>query len=69
VRVRSATSSPSDRSASSFSGVPDVPITRAPSAFASCSDATPTPDDAPAISSHSPGASRPRSTSMSYATR
>ena len=44
-------------------------MTFAPSAFASCSDATPTPDETPLISSHSPAFSRPCSTSMSKDTR
>ena len=44
---------------------PEVPMTFAPSALASCSEATPTPDDTPLISSHSPALRRPCSTSMS----
>ena len=52
-------------SASSLSAEPDVPITFAPSTFASCSEATPTPEDTPLMSSHSPAFSRPCSTSMS----
>ncbi len=44
-------------------------MTRAPSAFAACSDATPTPDDTPVTSSHSAGFSRPCRTSMSWTTR
>ena len=48
------TSKPSRSSFASFSAEPDVPITFAPMSFASCSAATPTPDDAAVISSHSP---------------
>ena len=68
-RVHSATSRPSGASAASLSAEPEVPMTRAPSALPSCSDATPTPDDTPLTSSHSPAFSRPCSTSMSKATR
>ena len=44
-------------------------MTFAPRTFPSCSEATPTPDETPLISSHSPALSRPCSTSMSYDTR
>ena len=44
-------------------------MTFAPRTFPNCSDAVPTPDETPLISSHSPGLSRPCNTSMSYATR
>ena len=53
-RVSMPTSSPIAFSFSSFSAEPDVPIVRAPSTCAVRMLPTPTPDDAPATSSHSP---------------
>ncbi len=44
-------------------------MTFAPSAFASCSEATPTPEETPLMRSHSPAFRRPCSTSMSKDTR
>jgi hypothetical protein len=68
-RVQSATSRPSALSALSFPAEPDVPMTCAPSALPSCSEATPTPDDTPLTRSQSPACRRPCRTSMSKATR
>lgn len=56
-------------SVSSLAAEPEVPITLASSALASCSEDTPTPEDAPFTSTHSPAFSRPCSTSMSKVTR
>ena len=53
---------------SSFSAEPDVPITRAPSSFPTCTAATPTPDETPVTSSHSPARNRPCAISMSCTT-
>src|SRR6266704_794324 len=58
-RVRMPASSPIAFSFSSFSAEPEVPITLAPSAFAVCSAATPTPAEMPVTSSHSPARSFP----------
>jgi hypothetical protein len=59
------TSSPTVFSFSSFSAEPERPITLAPSTFASWIQATPTPDETPGTSSHSPRFSRPNMTSIS----
>ena len=49
----------------SFSAEPEVPITFAPISLPSCTEATPTPAEAPVTSSHSPALSSPPGHSMS----
>ena len=65
ARVRMPTSRPSFSSRASLSADPEVPMTRASSALAVCSAATPTPEDTPVTSSHCPAVRWPWATSMS----
>jgi hypothetical protein len=58
-RVAMPASSPSARSLSSFSVEPEVPITFAPSALASCRLATPTPEETAVTSTQSSRFTRP----------
>src|SRR4029077_7790795 len=68
ARVRMPRSRPMPFSLSSLSCEPEVPMTLAPSALAVCKAATPTPEEMPVTSSHSPALRRPCAISMSCTT-
>ncbi len=64
-RVQMATLEPQRPSLSSFSREPEVPNTFAPRSLAACSAATPTPEETPSTSTHSPASRRPCANRMS----